>query len=240
MRFQILFVQEAIQQFGWTNGFLYLSGRLLATISRSRIRLYKYYLVAQPVPQKNWLTPGRGASLEVRQISRADPLIKSVPRPEQAIDYRFDQGAICLAELKAGTFIGCFWCALGPYLEDEVRCRYIPLPVGASAWDFDVYLDSGQRNGIAFLKLWDEANRFYRDRNIRWSMSRISAFNRHSLLSHGRMGAKRMGSATFLMVGSVQVSLATVRPYVHVSFGPDSYPTFALNPEWSSANWVER
>ena len=236
IKFPIFAVQEAIHQFGWADGSLYLLDRLLSVISRSRLRLHKYYLVAQPVPQSQWLTTRRGQTLEVRQIARHDPLVGAVPRPEWAIDYRFDQGAICLVELNEGTFIGCFWCTLGPYLEDEVRCRYIPLPEGLSAWDFDVYLDPSQRNGVAFLKLWDEANRFFRDRNIRWSMSRISAFNKPSILSHGRMGAKRMGSATFLLIGSIQVSLTTMPPYLHLSSGPDSYPTLTLNPERTSAD----
>jgi hypothetical protein len=229
-------IREATRQFGWINGVLYLLDRLCAAISRGKIRLYKYYLVAQPVPQKPWLAAKRGATLEVRQISRSDPLIKAVPRPEWAIAYRFDQDAICLAQLKAGEFIGCFWMTLGPYREDEVRCRYIPLPEGASAWDFDVYLHADQRNGIAFLKLWDEANRFYRERNVRWSLSRISAFNTQSMLSHGRMGAKRMGAVTFIQFGFHQVSLATVFPYVHFSSGPESYPTYALNPERTGAD----
>jgi hypothetical protein len=228
-------MQEATRQFGWINGFLYLFDRLCGALSHGRIRLYKYYLVAQPVPQKRWLTPQRGANIEVRRITPSDPLIKSVPRPEQAIAYRFDQDAICLAELKADVFIGCFWFTLGPYQEDEVRCRYVPLPEGISAWDFDVYVDAEQRNGIAFLKLWDEANRFFRDRNVRWSLSRISAFNRNSMLSHGRMGAKCMGAVTFVRFGSSQLSLATVSPYVHCSTGPESYPTFVLNPERTGA-----
>lgn len=224
-------IREATRQFGWINGILYLLDRFCSVISHSRIRIFKYYLVAQPIPRTPWLNAKRGAGLEVRQVLRSDPLIAEVPRPEWAIAFRFDQEAVCLAALKSGRFIGCFWMTLGPYREDEVRCRYVPLPEGRSAWDFDVYLDEEQRNGIAFLKLWDEANRFLRARNVLWSLSRISAFNRQSLLSHARMGAKRMGAVTFFLFGSCQVSVATVPPYVHVSTGAASYPTYALDPE---------
>ena len=220
-----------MRRLGWLNGCLYALDRLLAAISRGQLRLHKYYFVAQPIAQKRWLPPHRGATLEVRQVTESDPILKEFPRPAWAIPYRFKQGAICLAELKAGKFIGFLWFTLGPYQEDEVRCRYAPLPPGESAWDFDVYLHPEHRNGIAFLKLWDEANSFLGARKVRWSLSRISAFNRTSLLSHARMGAKRIGTATFLSVGSFQICAATAPPYFHFSTRPDSFPVFVLSPE---------
>jgi hypothetical protein len=120
---------------------------------------------------------------------------------------------------------------LGSYQEDEVRCRYVPLPVGKSAWDFDVYVEPEHRNGIAFLRLWDEANRFLAAHQIQWSLSRVSAFNSGSILSHARMGAQRIGAVTFLSMRSWQMSVSTVPPYIHFSTHADSFPTFALNPE---------
>ncbi len=122
----------------------------------------------------------------------------------------------------------------GPYQEDEVRCRYVPLTEGRSSWDFDVYVDPQHRNRIVFLKLWDEANSFLAARDIRWSLSRISAFNKASIASHTRMGAKRIGTAVFLSIGSLQIFAATVPPYVGLSRRPDSFPTFALDPEFRS------
>lgn len=224
-------LKHTIDQLGWLNGCIYLMARLLSMVSGTRIALHKYYFVAQPVPQNRWLAPRRGASVEVRQISQTDPITKEFPRSEAVLIYRFSQGAICLTALKADKFIGYLWFTLGAYDEDEVRCRYIPLPVGKSAWDFDVYLHPEHRNGIAFLKLWDEANSFLLSKGIRWSLSRISAFNSNSMQSHGRMGAHRMGSATFVSIGSFQLSMATVSPYLFFSMHPKSVPTFALNPE---------
>jgi len=224
-------IRQTIRQLGWLNGCLYALHRFLASISRGRVRLHKYYFVAQPISVKRWLPPPRGASLEVRRVTESDPIIKDFPRPDWAIPYRFKQGAVCLAGFKAGQFIGFLWFTLGAYQEDEVHCRYVPLPKGTSAWDFDVYLHPEHRNGIAFLKLWDEANSFLAARNIRWSLSRISAFNRNSMLSHARMGASRIGAATFLSIASCQLSVATVRPYFHFSTHPGSFPIFALDPE---------
>jgi hypothetical protein len=223
--------RHTILELGWLNGFLYALGRGLAAISRGRVRLYRYYFVAQPIPDKRWLSPKRGAALQVRRVTESDSLSKEFPRPEWAIPYRFKQGAICLAELKAGECIGFLWFTMGPYQEDEVRCRYVPFPEGKSAWDFDVYLHPEHRNGIAFLKLWDEANTFLAARGICWSLSRISAFNKNSIFSHARMGAKRIGIATFLSIGSFQICAATAKPYFHFSTHPESFPVFVLDPE---------
>jgi len=222
---------SAIRELGFLNGGCYLVDALLSAASKGRVRLRKYYFVAQPVRRQPWLPGKRGSQLEVRRVFPSDPLIEAFPRPAQAMPYRFRQEAVCLAALKDGAFIGFLWFTLGPYQEDEVRCRYVPRPSGKSAWDFDVYLAPEHRSGIAFLKLWDEANRFLTERYVAWSLSRISAFNRQSLLSHTRMNAARIGTALFLSVGGLQLCASTVRPFVHLSVRNESFPTFELAPQ---------
>lgn len=231
---------QTIRQLGWLNGCLYALARLLTLVSGDRIRLHKYYLVAQPVPKKCWLPSHRGQAFEIRQVTELDPVIRQLPRPEWAAPYRFKQGAVCLAALREGLLVGFLWLLLGPYREDEVRCRYVPLPVGKSAWDFDVYVEPEHRNGIAFLKLWDEANRFLIAHQIRWSLSRISAFNSGSILSHARMGTQRIGAVTFLSIGSWQIAVSTVPPYLHFSTHAGSLPTYVLNPEQSQKSELSR
>lgn len=223
-------LRQTIRELGWLNTCCYALDRLLAACSGGRGRIHKYYFVAQPVAHRPWLPPKRGADIEVRQIDESDPVIKEFPRPDRAMPYRFKQGAVCLSGSKAGQWIGFLWLTLGPYREDEVRCLYVPLPAGRSAWDFDVYLRPEQRNGIAFLKLWDEANRLLAARGYGCSLSRISAFNPGSMFSHARMGARRIGAATFLCIGRWQITLATLAPHFHFSPGPDSFPTIALHP----------
>jgi hypothetical protein len=218
---------------GWLNGCLYVVARAVAIVFGDRVGVHKYYLVAQPVAEKRWLPPHRGQSFEIRQVAEFDPVVKQFPRPEWAAPYRFNQGAVCIAALKAGTLVGFLWLTLGPYQEDEVRCRYVPLPPGKSAWDFDVHVEPEHRNGIAFLKLWDEANRFLTAHRIQWSLSRISAFNSGSILSHAKMGTQRIGAVTFLSIGSWQIAASTVPPYFHFSTHAGSFPTYALNAEES-------
>jgi hypothetical protein len=218
-------------EMGWLDGLLYLLDRVLGIVSGRRARIQKNYLVAQPVFTGRRLPSNRGTSIEIRRVAPLDPIIGEFPRPARAAPYRFNQNAICLAALHAGRFIGFIWFTIGPYQEDEFRCRFVPLPDGQSAWDFDLYVDPAHRNGIAFLKLWDEANALLASRRVRWTLSRISAFNRGSMISHTKMGARRVGVVTTLSIGSWQIAASTVPPYLHFSTGPDSFPTLLLDTD---------
>ncbi len=224
-------VSQTIRQLGWVNGCLYALARMFALVFGDRIGIHKYYFVAQPVAKRCWLPPHRGHSFEIRQVGKFDSMVGQFPRPDWVAAYRFNQGAVCLAAIKSETLVGFLWLTLGSYREDEVRCRYVPMPLGKSAWDFDVHVDSEYRNGVVFLKLWDEANRFLTAHRIEWSLSRISAFNTGSILSHARMAAQCIGAATFLSIGPWQIAASTVRPYLHLSTHAGSLPTYALNPE---------
>jgi hypothetical protein len=221
--------KNAIDELGWVNGCAYLLARLLGVISLNRVVLRKYYFVAQPVAPKPWLSPRRGNSIVVARVLADDPIVQRFPRPAEVIAARFAQQGICLVATKAEQFIGFLWLTLGPHQEDEVRCRYVPLPENRTAWDFDVYLHPEHRTGIAFLKLWDAANEFLAARDIAWSLSRISAFNGNSINSHGKMGARRIGAALFLSVGNWQLSCASVSPQVFFSTRRDRFPNFALD-----------
>ena len=192
------------------------------------VRLHKYYFFSQPVNAEPWLPAGRGATIQVREVLRTDPLLRDLPRPPWVIPYRFDQGAICLAALKEQVCVGFLWMLLGAYKEDEVRCLFIPSPKGATAWDFDVYVAPEHRGGLVLARLWDEANRYLAARGIRWSLSRISAFNAASIASHRRMGARPVGKALFLSIGSFQLSAANVRPRIFVSGNVSVVPEFVI------------
>ena len=160
-----------------------------------------------------------------------DEIVGQFPRPAAVIRARFEQGSTCLAAFKDERFIGFLWLLLGSYQEDEVRARFIPLPAGRAAWDFDVYVAPDSRLGLAFPRLWDEANYFLGKNNVQWTCSRISAFNAGSLGSHARLGTLSMGSAIFLCAGRWQVTFASILPYFHLSSHPGSFPEFRLNTE---------
>lgn len=222
---------QMLEQWGWFNTGLFVLNRLLSIISKGSLRLYKYYLIAQPVAKASLLPPGRGRKIEIRLIQPHDEITRQFPRPAAAIQARFKQGAKCLVAFKDGQFIGFLWLLLGSYQEDEVRARFTPLPLKQAAWDFDVYVAPDFRLGLTFPRLWDEANRFLTGNDILWSCSRISAFNAGSLGAHARLGTVSLGNAIFFCAGRWQVTFASISPYFHLSLNPESFPQFSLNTQ---------
>lgn len=220
-----------LQQWGWFNLSLYLLNRFLVTVSKGDLKLDRYYLVAQPVAGASLLPPGRGKKIEVRLIHEQNEIAEQSPRPAGVIQARFEQGAKCLAAFKEERFIGFLWLLIGGYQEDEVRARYIPLPAGRTAWDFDVYVAPDFRLGLTFPRLWDEANRMLNKKGVRWTCSRISAFNVGSLESHARLGTVSLGSAIFFCAGGWQITVASIAPFFHLSTHSGSFPEFRLNTQ---------
>lgn len=224
-------LSQMLQQWGWFNLGLFVLNKIIVTLSRGSWRLYRYHLIAQPVPSGALLPSGRGKKIEIRLIDEQDEVIGQFPRPAEAIRERFRQGAKCLVAFKEGQFVGFLWILLGSYQEDEVRARYTPLPKERAAWDFDVYVEPASRLGFTFLRLWDEANSFLMSHGILWSCSRISAFNTGSLNAHAHLGILSLGSAIFFYAGRWQITLASISPYFHLSSYPGSFPEFRLDTQ---------
>lgn len=207
-------IRNTFRELGRLNGFLYLIARALNRCDR-RCNLYKYYLVAQPVTNTARLSGQRGKSVIVRRVERGDPALQQMDRPVSTLEQRFAQGSVCLGAFKDTELVGYMWLHFSAYLEDEVRCCFQPEPANNAAWDFDIFIAPKHRLGYTFSRLWDEADALLRARGVRWSMSRISAFNPASLASHSRMGVQPAGSVIYVVVFRYQVMVATVRPYFH-------------------------
>lgn len=213
---------------GWKDGALYIIARIISGISRGRAELRKYYFVSQPIPDRPLLPAKRGASTVVGQVDSQHPLVSRFPRPAQIVAQRFARGALCFLATQDDHFVGFLWLQRGGYLEDEVRCLFTPLPANQVAWDFDVHVEPEYRNGFVFARLWDTANDFLREAKVKWSVSRISAFNAGSINSHLRLGAFPIGSACFLCLGHFQLSLSSIAPFMHFSAGDRSIPEISL------------
>jgi hypothetical protein len=187
----------------------YAVARALELGSRGALRLICYQFVAQPIAKAEQVLAARAGSIEFRRLHTDDPLVTQFPRPPAVIAQRFRDGAQCLAAVKSGRLIGFLWYKEREYLEDEVRSRYLFQPATA---------------------VWDFANGELRARGYRWTISRISAFNPESLAAHSRLGARRLGAAVFLVAGPLQVSFASLAPYIHVGWRDEMRPTFFLSP----------
>lgn len=211
---------------GAWDGALYLSSRVLAQLSGGRVRLIKYYIVAQPVAAA---PPLRNDPNTVLRFAGADdPLVGCFPRPPEVIARRYRHGSRCLAALVKGEFAGFLWWQHGAYEEDEVRCLYVLADPEHSVWDYDVHVEPHFRLGRTLARLWQTANEHLQAQGIGWSFSRISAFNPASLRSHARLGMRPHQCATFLAIGRLQLSWFGSPPFFHLSLSPRSTPTLRL------------
>lgn len=210
---------------GWRRASLYLLRRIINWVPGCR--LYLYHLIAQPVyvfPQST-----KSASVyQIRQISCEEYDYIWFPRPAQIIKARYDQGCVCLVAFKQEIAVGCIWLCPGPYLEDEVRCYFMPVPASETAWDFDVYISPPFRLGRLFALLWQAANTWLEARGIRWTISRIDELNLDSLRAHQRLGAQPIGNATFLLMGPMQIMFSSLAPYLHLSWSSAQIPRLAI------------
>src|SRR5205807_1196404 len=75
----------ALSELGLGNGLLYLLARMLERLSAGRIRLFKYYFVAQPVPTKPLAEVPKQSKTRIRQVTVGDAIISQFPRPPEVI-----------------------------------------------------------------------------------------------------------------------------------------------------------
>lgn len=208
---------------------LYLVDRLLNLATRGGCRLLKYYIVSQPVGATRLLPGRRGDSIQIREVQAGSPLLAGFDRPAAVIADRFAQGARCLLASKADRVAGFIWFLIGTgYEEDEVHCRFEPLPAARRAWDFDVYIHPEFRGGLVFLKLWSAASEHMHAAGVEFSLSRISAYKSESLHAHGRLGARALARCIFLKLWAWQLMWSSVAPRFASTTGRSTRPVLRL------------
>lgn len=215
-----------IHELGSVTAFLYLLDRFLRRIS-TQSGFYYYLFVAQPLADKARLPPTRGKAFTFRLLQDYEPILDSLDRPLAVILQRFVQGAQCLLATKNEALVGCIWFVRGAYSEDEVNVDYLLPSNGQSVWDFDVFVTEKERLGFLFAKQWDAFDALLKPQGIRYTVSRINAFNQRSVASHRALGAKNCGSALFLRLGRLQWMLSNQRPFI--AFG--GRPKLCVDPE---------
>lgn len=197
--------------------------RLISKLGgQSGVYWYRFY--KQPLDTAmNARTSGK---LEFRWLEKHEDLLAQLPRPLPNLKARFEQDVQCLVAVKQEQLVACAWFGFGEFEEDEVRCTYV-LPA-AAVWDFDIYVFPKYRIGRVFLQTWQEANHALSRRGYSCSLSRISAYNMHSIRSHEKLGAKKVGSALFLRVGRAQIMITSRRPHFSLSFSKKRSPRIDL------------
>lgn len=215
-----------IHELGPVTAFLYLLDRFLRRIG-TQSGFYYYLFVAQPLADMPRLPLTRGKSYTFRLLQNYEPILDALGRPLAVIHERFVQGAQCLLATKNEAMVGCIWFVRGSYAEDEVRVDYLLPTDGQSVWDFDVFVTESERLGFLFAKQWDAFDALLKPQGIRYTVSRINAFNQRSVASHRALGAKNCGSALFLRLGRLQWMLSNQRPFI--AFG--GRPKLHIDPE---------
>lgn len=222
-------LRRNVRDLGAASTVLYLLDRLLSAASGGRAHVYRYLLVAQPIAAG--VAPLRpDARTRVEPAGPEHALASAFPRPAAVIRQRHADGAQCLVASHDEAFAGYLWWQRGHYDEDEVRCRFVLGEPDTSVWDFDVYVEPRFRLGRTMARLWDDAARRWHADGVRWSFSRISAFNAASIASHARMGLKPVGHAVFVVVGPWQLGLFSRPPHVHLALSASARPRVTLRP----------
>lgn len=222
-------LKSAIRELGFVNGIIYLSGRVIKVISGGRSRVVRYYIVAQPVPSPFVAVCRPSDTEKVEEMREWDPLIGVFPRPAEELKSRFDRGHLCLAAKSKGNFAGYLWFARDWYEETEVRCRFVLVEPLSSAWDYDAYVDPRYRLGRTFARLWDAGNERLAASGVRWTFSRISAFNAQSLQSHRRLGIQILETLTFICIGPLQLTLMSCKPFINLSWNGAGRPVVRVS-----------
>jgi hypothetical protein len=206
-----------VRQLGWLDALLYLGGQVLSRLSGGRARIVKYRLVAQPIGRSDAKPLRPDAATELRAVPAGDALAAAFERPPHVVERRYAAGAACTAALVRGEFAGFIWIQRGAYDEDEVRCRYELQDAATCVWDFDVFVTPRFRVGRTLARLWSHVDQGLAREGVRWSFSRISAFNRESLAAHARLGTVDCGTALFVVLGPLQAALLPAFPWLHLS-----------------------
>lgn len=198
---------------------MYAIDRLLRRLS-PRFSLQVYEFMAQPVLATPLLPPHRARDLAFTELGPTHPDLVRMPVPAGILAARFAQGARCMAGYRAGRMIGYLWWCRNRYDEDEVRCSYVLGDRAHSVFDFDFYVFPEHRMGTAFLALWQGANELLARQGTTHTLSRMTRFNLASRRAHMRLGARRVGSAAFLVLGRLQLMVSSMRPFGSIIWNP--------------------
>jgi len=207
---------------GRLGGTFYLIDRVLARLSRRRLRLLGYWFYMQPVAPQPRVQIKAGDAWQLGPIGPQRLPEAAFERPAGAIPARFADGSICVAAIRGDELGGFMWLKFGPVRERLVRCVFEPLPANEACWDYDFYIAPKYRLGRLFARLWDAADELMRSRGVRATVSWVEFSNLASARAHERLGARRVGWGVFLKLGVVQVTFASVRPFVHIAWTPRS------------------
>lgn len=207
--------REQVSAVPASDGMLALLARALRRVSRGRMRVLHYRVVAQPVPAAA-ARPAAGA-LAVERVGPEHPLLAQFPHRRDALRRRFAEQALCFAAHRDGALAGYLWVQEAAFMDRDAGCRFVPAPPGRAAWDYDLWIAPAWRMSRAFQRLWEAAHAELRARGIAWTLSCVHGSNHASLASHRRLGARVVAQAWILRLGERQLAAFTQRPFLDLN-----------------------
>jgi hypothetical protein len=222
-------VRNKFRTLGWVDALWFIIASLLRLASFGSVRLIKYYFVAQPVRLRAPGTAQAHGKTRLSVVQGVNDIIRQAPRPEATLLQRFEQRARCVLAERDGQLAGFIWLCPNRYSEDEVRGVYCWTPVQIAVWDFDVFVAPPFRMGRLFSQLWAYSHALLQPEGVRWTLSRIDAFNAGSLAAHRRLGAVVLARGCFLRFGRFQIALTSMAPHWHLSARDANAPQFCFD-----------
>lgn len=208
-----------IREFGPMPGALYILDRILGRISR-RLGVRVYEFMVQPIADGSLMPERFARGITIRALPYGSADMERMPIRSDVLQSRMAQNATCLGAYRGNGMIGYIWLCASEYQEDEVRCTYVLEPATQSVFDFDLYIFPEHRMGLAFGGIWNGVNAYLRERDIRFTFSRLTRFNLASRRAHAHLGWKRIARAVFLIAWNLEIMFATIRPFVGVGLNP--------------------
>lgn len=223
-------IRRLADEVGFFTTLLHVASRTLSRLDH-RVALHDLLLYTQAVQATPQLPAARGASIEVRTFSGEQAMDAGLPCPAEHAVARRRNGMHCLAAYREGRLIGFHWLNLESHDDEMVRAHYVPLPEGRSAWSFDMQVDPAHRGGLAFARLTDATSALLRAHGRTEVASYIAASNRGAIGAEERLGGRRLGRAVHLKLGPLQLLVASLPPYLHLSVSDRGAPIMQVGDD---------
>lgn len=216
---------------------------LVRKLSAGAVDIHYRYILMQGVPSQPLLKGRFQEAVDVRPLEGVELLreydrdcngaFSRPPLDRDRIQRRVARGDVCIAAKRSTRTVGVLWLTFDAFDETEVKALFIVSPKAGMAWDSNLFIVEDARAGALFVALWEGANQVLRERGYRWSATQTSAFNGRSLQAHKRLGAYRIGRIIYILLGSAQLTLSTLRPHFHLSGPAGNGPVFVVPPPTS-------
>jgi len=163
------------------------------------VSYHRYKLITVPIER----IPDMPRGYSCRNLDPAELAGHTIDIDAAAQAERFARGLKCLGIFdRHDELIGVTWMGKAVHVEGDMHVRYV-LPANA-AWDTGMWLREDKRMSRAFSAVWGGMKAWLRQEGLDCTMSSIADYNIPSILSHRRLGSRRLGYISIIRIGRLQ------------------------------------